>query len=62
MILKILNLSGKTAVTTTNVSWQGDIDTIWFDISKAQKELQWQPRVRLEDNLREIIRERKMLQ
>ncbi len=61
MILKILNLSDKTVVTTTNVSWQGDIDTIWFDISKAQKELQWHPRVKLEDNLREIIRERKML-
>jgi UDP-glucose 4-epimerase len=61
MILKILNLSDKTVVTTTNVSWQGDIDTIWFDISKAQKELQWHPRISLEDNLREIIRERKML-
>ncbi|MCW4044702.1 MAG: GDP-mannose 4,6-dehydratase [Candidatus Bathyarchaeota archaeon] len=62
MILKILNLAGKTIVTTTNVSWQGDIDTIWFDISKAQRELQWHPQVRLEDNLREIIRERKMPQ
>ncbi len=61
MILNILGLSGKTVVTTTNVSWQGDIDTIWFDITKAQKELQWTPRVRLEDNLREIIRERKKL-
>jgi UDP-glucose 4-epimerase len=61
MILKILNLSDKTVITTTNVSWQGDIDTIWFDINKAQKELKWRPRVRLEDNLREIIRERKML-
>jgi len=62
MILNILNLSDKTVVTTTNVSWQGDIDTIWFDINKAQKELQWHPRVRLEDNIKEIIRERKTLQ
>jgi UDP-glucose 4-epimerase len=61
MILEILNLSGKTAVATTNVSWQGDIDTIWFDTSKAQRELRWHPQVRLEDNLREIIRERKTL-
>jgi UDP-glucose 4-epimerase len=61
MILGILDLSNKTVMTTTNVSWQGDIDTIWFDIGKAQKELQWYPRVRLEDNLREIIRERKKL-
>ena len=61
MIMKILNLSNKTVVTTTNVSWQGDIDTIWFDINKTKKELQWQPQVKLEDNLREIIRERKML-
>jgi UDP-glucose 4-epimerase len=61
MILEILNLTAKTVVTTTNVSWQGDIDTIWFDISKAQKELQWQPQVRLEDSIKEIIRERKPL-
>jgi UDP-glucose 4-epimerase len=61
MILKILDLSDRTVITTTNVSWKGDIDTIWFDISKAQKELKWHPRVRFEDNLREIIIERKML-
>jgi UDP-glucose 4-epimerase len=61
MILSILGLAGKTAVTTTNVSWQGDVDTIWFDISKAQKEVQWHPQVRLEDSIREIIRERKTL-
>jgi nucleoside-diphosphate-sugar epimerase len=48
-------------MTTTNVSWKGDIDTIWFDISKAQKELKWYPRVSLEDNLREMIIERKMM-
>jgi UDP-glucose 4-epimerase len=61
MILEILNLSGKTAVTTTNVSWQGDVYTIWFDINKAQKELRWQPQVHLEDSIKEIIRERKPL-
>ncbi len=61
MILGILHLSDRTRVTTTNVSWQGDINTIWFDITKAKKELKWQPRIRLEDTLREMIRERNML-
>jgi UDP-glucose 4-epimerase len=61
MMLKILKLTDKTAVTTTNVSWQGDIDTIWFDITKAKKELNWTPKIRLEDHLRTLIAERKML-
>src|SRR3989304_5859885 len=50
MILKILNLSDETVITTTNVSWKGDVGAIWFDISKAQKELKWYPRGSLEDN------------
>jgi UDP-glucose 4-epimerase len=61
MMLKILKLSGKTVVTTTNVSWQGDINTIWFDIAKAKRELNWTPKVRLENHLRTLIAERKML-
>jgi UDP-glucose 4-epimerase len=61
MILQILNLSGKTYVTTTGISWQGDIDTIWFDISKAKKELNWKPKITLEDHLRKLIAERKNL-
>jgi nucleoside-diphosphate-sugar epimerase len=60
MILKILNLTGKTVITTTNVSWKGDINTIWFDISKAEKELNWHPKITLEDTLKEMIRERKL--
>jgi UDP-glucose 4-epimerase len=55
MILKILNLSHKTVITTTNVSWKGDINTIWFDVTKAKKELKWHPRISLEDSLREIV-------
>jgi len=54
-------LSDKTVITTTNVSWKGDINTIWFDISKAKKELKWHPKISLEDNLREMIIERKMI-
>src|SRR3990170_2170176 len=61
MILRILNLSGKTVVTTTGVSWQGDINTIWFNIDKAKKELGWTPKVALEDHLKKLISERKML-
>ncbi len=61
MMLTILKLTNKTKVTTTNVSWQGDVTTIWFDITKAKKELNWTPKVRLEDHLRTLIAERKML-
>jgi UDP-glucose 4-epimerase len=61
MILKILGLSKKTVITTTNVPWQGDINTIWFDITKIKKELKWQPKISLEDNLKEMILERKTL-
>ncbi len=61
MILGILNLKGKTVVTTTGVSWQGDIDTIWFDICKTKKELKWTPKITLEDHLRKLVAERKKL-
>jgi UDP-glucose 4-epimerase len=61
IILKILGLSDKTVITTTNVPWQGDINTIWFDISKVKKTLKWHPKISLEDNLKKLILERKML-
>lgn len=61
LILKILKLTDKTQVTTTNVSWQGDVTTIWFDITKAKTELCWTPKVRLEDHMRTLIVERNML-
>jgi UDP-glucose 4-epimerase len=61
-ILKILGLSNKTVITTTNVPWQGDIKTIWFDIRKIKKELKWAPKISLEDTLKEMIAERKTLQ
>ena len=61
MILEILRLSGKTAITTTNVSWHGDIDSIWFDITKAKRELCWSPKIRLEDHIRTLLAERKLL-
>jgi UDP-glucose 4-epimerase len=61
MILNVLGLSDKTVITTTNVPWQGDINTIWFDITKIKKDLNWYPKISLEDNLKEMILERKTL-
>ena len=61
IILKILGLSEKTVIKPTNVPWQGDIKTIWFDISKVKKTLKWTPKISLEDTLKELILERKML-
>jgi UDP-glucose 4-epimerase len=61
IILKILGLSEKTVIKPTNVPWQGDIKTIWFDISKVEKTLKWTPKISLEETLKELILERKML-
>jgi UDP-glucose 4-epimerase len=58
MILRILKLTDKTIITTTNVSWKGDIEKIWFDVSKARKGLGWIPKITLEDHLIELIAER----
>ena len=60
MMLKILNLEKKTFITTTGVSWQGDVTKIWFDNSKAKKELKWNPKVSLEDSIKEVIADRKL--
>ena len=60
LMLQILNLQDKTAVTTTGVSWQGDIHTIWFNNEKAKKELNWNPKVTLEDSIREVIAARNL--
>ena len=61
MMLQILNLTNKTYITTTGQSWQGDINTIWFDNTKAKTELGWTPKIHLEDHLRTLIAERKMI-
>jgi UDP-glucose 4-epimerase len=60
LMLQILNLQDKTVVTTTGVSWQGDIVTIWFNNQKARKELNWNPKVTLEDSIKEVIAARKL--
>jgi len=61
LILKVLNLTGKTTITTTNVSWHGDLDAIWFDVSKAKRELGWVPKIQLEDHIKTLMAERKLL-
>ncbi len=61
MMLKILNLTDKTKVTTTGQSWQGDINTIWFNIDKVKTELGWTPKISIEDHLHTLIAERKMI-
>jgi UDP-glucose 4-epimerase len=60
MMLQILDLQDKTVVTTTGVSWQGDINTIWYNNQKARKELGWNPKVTLEDAIKEVIADRKI--
>ena len=60
MMLTILGLQDRTLITTTGVSWHGDIQTIWFDNSKAKKELGWNPKVTLEDAIKEVIADRKI--
>jgi len=60
LILKILKLDKRTKVTTTGTSWQGDVGKIWFDITKAKKELGWTPKVTLEESIKEVIADRKI--
>jgi nucleoside-diphosphate-sugar epimerase len=36
------------------------VTKIWFDNSKARKELNWNPKVSLEDAIKEVIAERKL--
>jgi len=60
LMLQILNLQNKTVISTTGVSWQGDITTIWFDISKTKKALHWNPKVSLEESIKEVIADRKL--
>jgi UDP-glucose 4-epimerase len=60
MMLTILGLQDRTVVTTTGVSWQGDIHTIWFNNAKAKRELGWNPKVTLEYAIKEVIADRKI--
>jgi len=60
LILSILRLQNRTKITTTGVSWQGDVGKIWFDTTKAQKELGWTPKVSLEESIKEVIADRKI--
>ncbi len=60
LMLTILKLQDRTVVTTTGTSWQGDVTKIWFDNCKARKMLNWEPKVTLEDSIKEVIADRKL--
>lgn len=54
ILLKMLKLD-ETVITTTNKSWEGDVEIIWLDISEAQKKLKWTPKINVEEGLKELI-------
>jgi UDP-glucose 4-epimerase len=53
-ILDILNLNGKTKVYFTGETWEGDIDKLVADISKAKEKLQFEQKVSLNEGLIEL--------
>jgi len=61
IMIKLLGLKGITRVSCTGgEAWEGDLKMNHANISKAKKDLNWQPRVRLIDGLRMMIREEKL--
>ena len=60
LITEIENALGKKAIIE-NLSMQpGDVDCTYADVSKAQKELGWTPKVSLEESIKEVIADRKI--
>lgn len=58
MMIELLGLKGVTKTTCTGgQAWEGDLRINYADISKAKKDLDWQPRVKLIDGLRMMIKE-----
>ncbi|MGB9854747.1 MAG: GDP-mannose 4,6-dehydratase [Candidatus Bathyarchaeales archaeon] len=53
-LLKMLKLD-ETVITTTSKSWEGDVEIIWLDISKAREKLKWTPKTSVEDGLKNLI-------
>lgn len=54
ILLKMLKLK-ETVVTTTSKSWEGDVEIIWLDISKAREKLKWTPKTSVEEGLKNLI-------
>ena len=60
ILLKMLKLN-ETVVTTTSKSWEGDVEIIWLDISKAREKLKWTPKTSVEDGLKNLISVERLL-
>jgi UDP-glucose 4-epimerase len=60
IMIELLGLKGVTRISCTGgEAWEGDLKMNYAAISKAQKDLNWQPKVQLIDGLRTLIREEK---
>jgi UDP-glucose 4-epimerase len=59
-LLKMLKLD-ETVITTTNKSWEGDVEIIWLDISKTRERLKWTPKTSLEEGLKNLISVERLL-
>lgn len=58
MMIELLGLKGVTKTACTGgLAWDGDLKINYANISKAKKDLGWQPRVNLTDGLRTMIKE-----
>lgn len=56
LIRALEQVTGKTAVTIDHGAQPGDVSGTWADISRAQQELGWSPRVKLMDGLLQYYR------
>jgi UDP-glucose 4-epimerase len=60
IMIELLGLKGVTRVSCTGgEAWEGDLKMNYADISKTQKDLNWQPEVQLIDGLRTLIKDEK---
>jgi nucleoside-diphosphate-sugar epimerase len=58
VMIELLGLESMTETTCTGgQAWKGDLKINYANISKAKKDLGWQPRVSLVDGLRIMIKE-----
>jgi UDP-glucose 4-epimerase len=58
MMIKLLGLKSVTKITCAGgQAWEGDLKINYANISKAKKDLGWQPCVKLTDGLRMMIKE-----
>ncbi len=53
-IVKVFNLESRTNIIYTDKTWEGDIPVLFADISKARKQLNFIPKVSLEEGLRRL--------